>query len=311
MPEQPIYPEPFNSGFLKLNNLHTIYFEESGNPQGIPLLRIHGGPGSHSKPKHRTEFDTQKFRVILFDQRGCGQSTPQGELKENTTQELVKDIEKLRQHLNIDKWVIVGPSWGSTLALLYAEKYPHHIQHLIVQGVFTGRESEIDWLLGKGVDQLFPDEFNKMVESIQLDLSQPLAQQILTKLTQTNLETQKTTAKAISRWEYYISSLYPPTPTNEPEPEITQAEIDSNRICYHYMANNCFLPDNHIFNNTHRLNTIPMTIIQGRYDMVCPFITAWELYQKCAQATFIPVIAGHYGAEPPLQEALTQTLNKI
>lgn len=305
------YPEPFNAGFLKVSDLHTIYYEESGNPQGIPLLRIHGGPGSHSKPKHRSYFDSQKFRIILYDQRGCGQSTPSGKLNENTTQELVKDIDKLRQHLNIEKWVIVGPSWGSTLALLYSQSYPQHVQHLIVQGVFTGRKSEIDWMLGQGAEQLFPDLYNQMLKSANLDSTQPLAHQILNNLKSSNTELQKQTAKSVSQWEYSISTLYPEDTSTEAEPPTSQSEIAANKIAYHYLANNCFLPDDYILNNSYKLQNTSLTIIQGRYDMVCPFTTAWELFQKCPHATFIPVVAGHYGNEPALRETFTQALNQF
>lgn len=304
-----LYPDidEYKTYLYIVSTIHTLYIEESGNPKGIPIIHIKGGPGGKCKPKDRQYFDPQKYRIINYDQRGCGQSTPQGEISENTTQDLLEDIEKIRIYLKIESWIVTGGSWGSTLALAYAQKYSQQVTALIIRGIFTARRSEIDWLYGHGSNRIFPDYWEKVQAIIRADNGKEFAQKMLQIINGSNEELKKKVVYIDSEWETKISTLIPEV-YNE---EITDESIHSARILNHYMANECFLDEGQLIANASRLKHIPITIIQGRYDMVCPFETAWDLYNQIPHAKFITVPDAGHGRDSGIIDAYINALDEI
>lgn len=298
---------PYNFGFLQVSDLHNLYFHEYGNPEGQPVIAPHGGPGSESKPKYANLYDLEKFRVILYDQRGCGKSTPYGELKENTTQDLVEDIEKLREHLNIDSWYMHGPSWGSTLTLLYAQKYPERVKKILLRGVFLGSKSEVDWIFKFGANQVFPDYYQKFLDSLPADKQDNFVKYLYEVVTGDDQALKENLLPSFNHWEGSILTLEP-----QPEEGIDIArEINSGKIMLHYMVNNFFLKQEETLfsENIEKIKAIPMVIINGRYDMVTPMISAWKLHQALPKSKLeIVTLAGHHGSDPELAKVLEEYL---
>ncbi|WP_413582718.1 prolyl aminopeptidase [Bdellovibrio sp. HCB288] len=303
------YPaiEPYNKGFLKVSDIHNIYFEEVGNPAGKPIVFLHGGPGGGVAPDHRRFFDPKNYRIILFDQRGSGQSTPCAELRENTTWDLVADTERVREHLKIDKWVVFGGSWGSTLALTYAIKHPERVKALVLRGIFLCRPSEIKWFYQEGASQIFPDVWDEYLKVIPQNERHDMVTAYYKRLTHENRDVRLEAAKAWSKWEAATSRLYIDAHAIE-EYDDPDSALSFARIECHYFTNNAFFETNNwILENVSKIRHIPAWIVQGRYDVVCPATSAWELHKAWPEADFkIIPDSGHAAAEPGTRSALIQ-----
>ncbi|WP_036482165.1 prolyl aminopeptidase [Myxosarcina sp. GI1] len=302
-----LYPpiEPYNQGKLKVSQLHTIHYEESGNREGKPVVFLHGGPGGGITSMYRQYFDPQKWRIVMFDQRGCGQSTPYAELRENTTWDLVSDIEQLRQHLDIERWVVFGGSWGSTLALAYSQTHPHSCKGLILRGIFMLRRSEIRWFYQEGASNIYPDAWQEYLKPIPLEERHDLLSAFYKRLTSKDKATRLEAARAWAIWEASTSKLIPSQKSIARFGMAEFAEAFA-RIECHYFVNKGFLErENQLIENVDRIRHLPGVIVQGRYDVVCPMITAWELHQVWQEAEFTVVPdAGHSVSEPGIVHAL-------
>ena len=301
---------PYNEGYLQVSDKHKIYYHQYGNPEGEVILQIHGGPGSNSKPKHVRLYDLSRFRVVLFDQRGCGKSEPGGLLDENTTKDLVEDIERLREHLQVDKWYIYGPSWGSTLALLYAERYPKRVRKLLLRGVFFASKAEDDWLFKFGANQLFPDKYDDFIQLIPGNKRDDYLEYLYEVAKGDDKKLKEKLLIAFGNWEGSILSLIPEKDDHE-EIDI-EREINSSTIMLHYVNNNFFLEDGEILNdeNIQKLKNIPMVIVNGRYDIVTPMISAWKLHKALPHSVLdIVTLAGHHSSDPDMEKALKKWIN--
>ena len=306
------YPpiEPFHTGRLKVSDLHEIYYEQVGNPNGYPIVFLHGGPGGGISEDHRRFFDPTYYRVILFDQRGCGQSLPFAELKENTTWDLVADIEKLRQKLNIEKWHVFGGSWGSTLALTYAISHPKVVTALILRGIFLCRPSELKWFYQDGAGQIFPDVWESYYQHIPENERHDFVKAYYQRLTSPIEAVRLEAARVWSQWEMATSYLQQ-KPEAVDEMEDPARALPFARIECHYFINNAFFPtDNYILENIGKIRHIPGIIVQGRYDVVCPARSAWDLHRAWpeAQLKIIPD-AGHAAGEPGTKAELVAATN--
>ena len=295
------YPaiEPLRTGRLAVSGGHDLYFEESGNPEGKPVVFLHGGPGGGTEPKQRRFFDPAAYRIVLFDQRGCGRSTPFASLEHNTTWDLVADIESLRGHLKIDRWQVFGGSWGSTLALAYAQKHPDRTTELVLRGIFLLRKEEIDWFYQRGCDAIWPDAWEGFVAPIPEHERGDLLRAYHRRLTSPDAEVRLLAARAWSIWEGSTSYLF----QNEEmikrtgEDEFAQAFA---RIECHYFLNNGWVDgDRSLLKNVDRIRHLPCVIVQGRYDVVCPMESAWALHRAWPEAELkIVADAGHSAHEP-------------
>lgn len=299
--------EPNNSGFLKVSDIHTLYWEECGNPQGQPVVFLHGGPGGGIGPDLRRFFDPKAYRIILFDQRGSGQSTPCAELRENTTWDLVKDIETLREKFQIDKWVVFGGSWGSTLALTYAITHPERVKGLILRGIFLCRPAEIKWFYQEGASQIFPDVWDEYLKPIPENERHDMVSAYYKRLTDESAEVRLGAAKAWSKWEAATSRLYV-SPEAIDEFDDPEYALSFARIECHYFTNNAFFTTNNwLLENVNKIRHIPAFIVQGRYDVVCPARSAWDLHKAWPEARFQFIAdAGHAAAEPGTKSALIE-----
>ncbi|MDF5726346.1 MAG: prolyl aminopeptidase [Rhizonema sp. PD37] len=309
-----LYPpiEPFQEGYLQVSDLHTIHYEESGNPQGQPIIVLHGGPGGGCPPFYRQYFHPKKWRIVMFDQRGCGQSKPHAELRENTTWDLVDDIEKLRSHLGIEKWVVFGGSWGSTLSLAYSQTHPSRCTGLILRGIFMLRQQELRWFYQEGASYIFPDAWEEYLKPIPPAERDDLLTAYYKRLTSPDIQIRLEAARAWSVWEASTSRLFldPGLMLIFGKDEFADAFA---RIECHYFINKGFLEtENQLLLNIDRIRHIPAAIVQGRYDMVCPMISAWELHRAWSEAEFIVVAdAGHSMSEPGIKSALIEKTDKF
>jgi proline iminopeptidase len=303
----------YHSEFLQTADGHRIYLEQSGNPHGIPVLMCHGGPGGGSSPFQRTLFDSQRYRVVLFDQRGCGQSTPFASLTHNTTADLISDIEMIRNHLGIDRWLVAGGSWGSTLALAYGQQHPSRCLGFILRGIFLGRAEDIDWLYrpGGGASQIFPDYFADFMQPINdfkgLDVLVAYRQ-----LLQGHHEQQQlAAAQAWSLWESRVATLLP-NPAMRSGAIDTDSALPLARIENHYFLNHCFLAPNQLLAKISQINHLPCWIVHGRYDVVCKLENAWALAQVWPHAKLrIINNAGHSASETGICRALFDAANEF
>lgn len=304
--------EPYNKGMLKVSDIHTLYWEECGNPKGKPVVFLHGGPGGGVAPDHRRFFDPDQYRIILFDQRGSGQSTPCAELRENTTWNLVKDIETLREKFQIDKWVVFGGSWGSTLALTYAITHPERVKALVLRGIFLCRPSEIKWFYQEGASQIFPDVWDEYLKPIPENERHDLVTAYYKRLTHENSEVRLQAAKAWSKWEAATSRLIVDQKSidefDDPEYALSFARIEC-----HYFTNNAFFETNNwILENISKIRHIPGVIVQGRYDVVCPARSAWDLHKAWPEANFTIIPdSGHAAAEVGTRSALIEATDSF
>jgi proline iminopeptidase len=295
------YPpiEPYRTGTLRVGGGHEIYFEESGNPKGKPVVFVHGGPGGGTEPKHRRFFDPEGYRIVLFDQRGCGKSTPHASLEENTTWHLVDDMERLRGELGVERWQVFGGSWGSTLALAYAETHPQRVTELVLRGIFLLRKREIDWFYQGGASALFPDAWEAYLAPIPEGERGDLLRAYHQRLTSDDPVVRQEAARAWSVWEGRTSCLLP----NEELIAKTGGDAFSlafARIECHYFVNSGFLRfDDQLLRDVDAIRHIPGVIVQGRYDVVCPMESAWALHRAWPEATLRVVAdAGHSAMEP-------------
>lgn len=308
------YPEisPFNQGRLKVSEMHEIFFEEAGNPEGQPVVFLHGGPGGGISPDHRRYFDPKHYRVVLFDQRGCGQSTPFAELEGNTTWDLVDDIEKLRRHLKIERWIVFGGSWGSTLSLTYAISHPDRVQALILRGIFLCRPSEIKWFYQEGASHLFPDFWQTYRDLIPPQERGDFVKAYHKRLTSEDETVRLAAARTWSQWEMATSYLHVKREAVEDMEDPARA-LPFARIEAHYFINNAFFKtDNWLLENVGQIRHIPGVIVQGRYDVVCPATSAWELHRAWPESDLqIIPDAGHSAAEPGIRSALIKATDKF
>ncbi len=309
-----LYPprQPYNEGELKVSDLHTIHFEESGNPEGKPIVLLHGGPGGGCPPFYRQYFDPEKWRLVMFDQRGCGQSKPHAELQENTTWDLVNDIEKLREYLNIHQWVVFGGSWGSTLSLAYSQTHPDRCKGLILRGIFMLRQKEIRWFYQEGASYIFPDAWEEYVKPIPINERDDLVTAYYQRLTSPDAQIRLEAARAWSIWEASTSRLFPDLDLKQMFGIDAFAEAFA-RIECHYFINKGFIdPEDKLLLNIDRIRKIPAVIVQGRYDVVCPMMSAWELHRAWPEAEFIVVAdAGHSMSEPGIRTCLIEATDKF
>jgi proline iminopeptidase len=289
----------------------VLYVEESGSPEGIPIVFVHGGPGAGCLPYHRTFFDPEVYRIILFDQRGCGRSVPHAELEGNTTQALVADMERIREMLGIERWILFGGSWGSTLSLVYAQTHPEKVMGLILRGIFLCRPSEIQWFYQSGAHRIFPDHWEEYVGVIPEQERDDMVGAYYKRLTGENELARMGAAKAWARWEAQASTLQPSHSVVSTFTEPYTA-MSLSRIECHYFINNSFLEPDQILKNAPKLADIPGIIVHGRYDIICPMENAWQLHQAWpdSQLQIIPD-AGHAASERSIADALVRATRQF
>jgi proline iminopeptidase len=302
-PRRALYPaiEPYRAGRLRVSDVHDLYFEESGNPEGKPVVFVHGGPGGGTEAKQRRFFDPARYRIILFDQRGCGKSTPHASLVDNTTWHLVADMEALRAYLGIERWQVFGGSWGSTLALAYAQTHPERVTELVLRGIFLLRQLEIDWFYQRGASMLFPDAWEEYLAPIPEAERADLLHAYHRRLTSDDPAVRQEAARAWSVWEGRTSCLAPDLEL------ISRSAGDAFSLAFariecHYFVNHGFFDGGRELldpRNVARIRAIPTVIVQGRYDVVCPMESAWALHRAWPEADLrIVADAGHAAMEP-------------
>jgi proline iminopeptidase len=309
-----LYPpvEPYDQGTLPVSAVHTLYYEQAGNPDGQPVVFLHGGPGGGLVPEYRQFFDPAAYRVVLFDQRGSGRSTPHASLEENTTWHLVDDIETLRAHLGVESWHVFGGSWGSTLALAYAETHPERVRSLTLRGIFLCRPQEIRWFYQEGASWIFPDVWEEYVKVIPEEERNDFVSAYYRRLTSEDEATRLEAARAWSVWEGSTSKLFFDFDMIQRFDEAEFA-LAFARIECHYFMNNAFFPtDNYLIENVGKIRHIPGVIVQGRYDVVCPARSAWELHRAWPESELrIIPDAGHSATEPGIVSALVEATDKF
>ena len=307
------YPvlEPYATHRLPVGHGHELYVEECGNPEGLPAVFVHGGPGGGCNADSRRFFDPRRYRIVLFDQRGCGRSRPHASLEHNTSQDLVADMELIRERLGIDRWLVFGGSWGSTLALLYAETHPQRVLALVLRGIFLATKSELDWFYRGGISHIFPDHFADFVAPIPVGERGDLVRAYHKRLTDPDPDVQRRAAEAWSMFEARCSTLLPSESLVNyfTEPDVA---IAVSRIECHYFIHDCFLEKDQLVRDVDRVRGIPAAIVQGRYDVVCPPSAAWRLKLAWPEADlrFIPD-AGHSASEPSTRSALVEATDRF
>jgi proline iminopeptidase len=305
-----LYPpiEPYDTGHLDVGDGHSIYYEQSGNAAGKPVVFLHGGPGGGCTAKMRQFFNPEFYRIVLFDQRGSGKSRPHAHLEANTTWHLVADIERLRERLDIDRWQVFGGSWGSTLALAYAQTHPDRVTEFVLRGIFMLRKSEINWFYQFGASEIFPDRWQRFLEPIPESERHDLLHAYHKFLTSDDDEVRLRAARAWSVWEG-SSCMLIPNPEVEQIFSAAEVALSMARIECHYFVNDGFMKQNQLLENIDRIRHIPAVIVHGRYDIVCPLISAWDLVQEWPEAELrIVPDAGHAAFEPGnVHELVTAT----
>lgn len=311
--EGKLWPEltPYKTGYLQVSDLHKIFYQLGGNPHGKPVMMLHGGPGSGCYPTLFRYFNPEKFHIVLHDQRGSGKSQPFAELKENTTWHLVEDIEKLRKHLNLGKVILFGGSWGSTLALAYAETYPQHVNGIIMRGVFTSTKEEIDHFYHGETAVFFPETYRKLKDLVDHPEKKNYPVQLLKKLQSPDPKIRDKYARAWAVYESKIALL------DMPDQRIENFLKHWNPYAFalienYYMANGCFFKEGQLLQNAHKLADIPIIMVNGRYDMICPPITAYKLHKKLPKSRLIIVEkAGHAESDPPVRRELVKAAKEF
>ena len=307
------YPpiEPYVRRRLAVGERHSLYVEESGNPKGIPVVFLHGGPGAGCEPGHRRFFDPARYRIVLFDQRGSGRSTPHADLVDNTTWDLVADCERIRAALGIERWMVFGGSWGSTLALAYAQTHPERVLALVLRGVFLCREAEIRWFYQEGANWVFPDWWEDFIAPIPAAERGDLLHAYHRRLTGTDEVARMAAAKAWSIWEGRTATLLanPDIQAHFSDPHVA---LSLARIECHYFVNQAFLEPDQLLRDAHHLTDIPGVIVQGRYDLICPLRSAWDLHRAWPSAELhIVPDAGHAAFEPGIRSALVAATDRL
>jgi len=308
-----LYPEiePYKTGRLKVSNIHELYFELCGNPTGKPALHLHGGPGGSPGAHYRRYFNPDKYHLIRFHQRGAGESTPYAEIKENTIHDLIADIKKLKEHLDIKKWLIFGGSWGSTLAIAYAQAFPQHVTEMVLWGIFLGSKEETNWFYQKGASIIFPDAWEDYVAQIDPAERDDMVSAYYRKLTSESQAERLRAAKAWSSWEGKLIMLNPDN-TLTSEILTDNFAVSIARLECHYFMNECFLKPGQLLSDIERIRHIPTAIRHGRYDVVCPLEYAWKLHRAWPEAKFNIIPAcGHSGKELPMQKELIEALDNF
>ncbi|HEX7029568.1 MAG TPA: prolyl aminopeptidase [Gammaproteobacteria bacterium] len=310
---QQLYPEiePYRHFSLDVGDGHTLYVEECGNPGGVPVLFVHGGPGGGADARSRRFFDPDFYRIILFDQRGCGRSTPFAEIRANTTWHLVGDMETIRTTLEIERWALFGGSWGSTLSLAYAEKHPERVTALVLRGIFLAREAEFDWFYTHGAPQIYPEHYADFLAPVPASKRGDLIRAYEAMLEHPDAAVRERAAQAWTAWEMRASTLIPDEDAirkySEPEKAVPLAKLE-----VHYFVNGCFLEPDQLLRDIGRIRHLPGAIVQGRYDMVCPPEAAWALHQAWPEAGFEWVAdAGHSAQEPGITAALVRAMDAL
>jgi proline iminopeptidase len=305
----PLYPEiePYRSGRLRVSPTHDIYYEACGNPRGQPAVFVHGGPGAGCTPWQRRFFDPAHYRIILFDQRGCGRSTPHACLDDNTTWHLVEDMERLRAELGIGRWLVFGGSWGSTLSLAYAQTHPDHVTALVLRGIFLLRPFELRWFYQEGCSYLFPDLWQKYLEPVPPGERHDLIAAYYRRLTSSDASVRLQAARAWSQWEAATSKLIPDPAMVQNWGQDQFAEAIARIECHYFMHQGFLRHPDQLLDDVSRIRHIPAVIVQGRYDVVCPMIGAWDLHQRWpeAQLQIVPD-AGHAASEPGIVDQLVR-----
>ena len=306
--------KPYDSGYFRVSAAHELYYEQCGNPHGKPVVFLHGGPGAGLITDYRRFFDPEAYRIILFDQRGAGQSRPHASLEDNTTWHLVQDIERIREHFGIEQWLVFGGSWGSTLALTYAESHPERVLGLVLRGIFLCRPKEIRWFYedSQGACAIFPETWAAYVKLIPEAERTDMIRAYYRRLTSDDESVRLAAAQAWSTWEASALTLLPDQQIidefGEPEMALALARIEC-----HYFVNNCFFEtDNYLLENVDRIRHIPAVIVHGRYDIVCPVMNAWDLHRAWPEATLeIIPDAGHAATEPGIADALVRATDSF
>jgi proline iminopeptidase len=308
------YPEiePFDSGMLRVSDLHTIYYEQSGNPEGKPVVFVHGGPGGGTDAKQRRFFDPAAYRIVLFDQRGCGRSTPHAELHDNTTWHLVADMEAIREHLGIGRWQVFGGSWGSTLALAYAQKHPERVTELVLRGIFMLRKKELDWFYQDGASAIFPDTWEGYLAAIPPAEHGDLMRAYHERLTSDDPQVRLAAAQAWSVWEastsFLLQSKEYMSHAGEDEFALAFARIE----CHYFVNGGFFEVEDQLLRDVDKIRQIPAVIAQGRYDVVCPMMSAWDLHRAWPEARLeIVPDAGHSAYEPGIVDVLIEATDRF
>lgn len=309
-----LYPaiEPYASGYLRVSDLHELYYEECGNPQGKPAVFVHGGPGAGCDARARRFFDPDAYRIVLFDQRGCGRSRPHASLVDNTTWHLVDDMERLRTHLGIERWLVFGGSWGSTLALAYSQAHPDRVTEIVLRGIFMLSQFELRWFYQEGASALFPDRWESYVSAIPPQERGDMIQAYYKRLTSDDRETQLQAARAWSVWEAGTSFLHVNEENvnkwGEDDFALAVARIE----CHYFVNRGFFETEDQLLRSVERIRHIPGVIVQGRYDVVCPMQTAWRLHKAWPEADFrIVPDAGHSAFEPGITHELVSATDRF
>ena len=307
-----LYPEiePFDSGGLEVGDGHSLYWERCGTRGAKPAVFLHGGPGAGCSPAHRRQFDPERYDVLLFDQRGCGRSTPHASLEANTTWHLVDDIERLRALMGVERWLVFGGSWGSTLALAYAQTRPERVSELVLRGIFTFRQRELDWLYLYGASEVYPDKWEEFLAPIPLEERGDLVAAYQRRLTDPDPEVQLAAAKAWSKWEAETVTLLP-SPEVIGQHTSDRFAVAIARIENHYMVHRGWLEEGQLLAGADRLRNIPGVIVQGRYDMCTPPSTAWDLHHAWPEAELEIVHGGHLFSEPAVLDGLIRAADRF
>ena len=308
-----LYPDikPYREQRFDTGSHHVLHVEESGNKDGIPVLFLHGGPGSACEPFHRRFFDPEKYRIILFDQRGCGRSTPHANVENNTTQDLIDDMERIREELEVESWVLFGGSWGTTLGLLYAQQFPKNVSAMILRGVFLARQQDLDWIYKDGANRIFPDAWHEFTKNIAPEEQEDLLQAYKKLLSGNNELARMAAAKSWSAWEGHCATLRPNITVMdhfaEPHTALSMARME-----VHYFSNKAFIEENQILDNMGGVADIPGIIVHGRYDMICPLENATSLHHLWP-ASELQIIrdAGHASSEAGIVDALVRATDSI
>ena len=306
-----LYPEIecLNQSELKIDG-HSIYYEESGNLQGIPVIFLHGGPGSGCNPNHRRYFDPGKYRIVIFDQRGCNRSTPQGSISENTTQKLLADIELIRQQLDIDKWLVFGGSWGATLGLLYAETFPKRVTGMILRGTFLARQSDLDWFTVQGASKIFPDYWQDFIKEIPDSERNDIVTAYYKRIINGDQKTREQYSRAWSLWATRVVTCN--LQGNKTEKEDIVTTINQSSIETHYARNRYFIKDNQILHDISHIPDVPVIIIHGRRDLTCAMEASWLVHQSLPRSELVIVEeGGHLAGEPVMINALINATDKM
>ncbi|HEY9111935.1 MAG TPA: prolyl aminopeptidase [Rhodanobacteraceae bacterium] len=308
-----LYPEiePYRTERFPVGDGHTLYLEECGNPNGIPVVFLHGGPGAGLSPYHRRFFDPARWRVLLFDQRGAGRSTPFASLEANTTQHLVADIEQLRAHLGIERWLVFGGSWGSTLALAYAEAHPERVTGLVLRGIFLGGPAEIRWLYEEGgASRILPEKWQRYAATVAPDERGDMLEAYWKRLTSEDASARTAAARAWGAWEGSACTLAE-SPETEAEFAAPEVAVSLARIEAHYFRNRIFLEPDQLLRDIGRIRHLPGVIVHGRYDIVCPAQAAFDLHEAWPEAEFHVVLAGHAASEPAIVDKLVDATDRF